>query len=301
MNIEQLRYLTAVFRTGSYSEAAQELYVTPQAVTKALKALENELGVKLVEKSGGRAVITDIGRHVCEDASAAVAIVDGIPSKVRSLSAQVRFPRELRLGISAFSMRGVALNVGERANLTAAFPMTKIDPVFSSPEGCFLAIKRGALDAAVVYGAYDFAGVASVPLGVSQMYVALTEASPLHDLDLLRLEDISGQPFIAPLDINYVYPKLLSLCSLKGIAPPGFLHQLMNPEEEREFLLAGGAMFVDSTSDVEQLVPGCRMITLQEECGLGISLSLVYRADAELPWLASLAEWLRSCILARHS
>ena len=45
MQLAQLNYLHAVIAEGSYAAAARVLYVTPQAVSKALIGLERELGL----------------------------------------------------------------------------------------------------------------------------------------------------------------------------------------------------------------------------------------------------------------
>mgnify|MGYP003375116275 CR=1 FL=1 len=45
MNISQLEYLVSAIHLGSYSRAAKEQFVTPQAVSKAIRTLESELGL----------------------------------------------------------------------------------------------------------------------------------------------------------------------------------------------------------------------------------------------------------------
>ncbi len=40
MNTEHLRYFITTVETGSYAEAARILYITPEGVSKAIKALE---------------------------------------------------------------------------------------------------------------------------------------------------------------------------------------------------------------------------------------------------------------------
>ena len=47
MRTEQLKYLVDVAETGSMNKTAERLFVSPQAVSKAIKQLEEELGVDL--------------------------------------------------------------------------------------------------------------------------------------------------------------------------------------------------------------------------------------------------------------
>lgn len=50
MNVVQLQYFIKVFDCQNYSDAATILSVSPQAVSKGIRALESELGLKLFEK-----------------------------------------------------------------------------------------------------------------------------------------------------------------------------------------------------------------------------------------------------------
>lgn len=50
MNVVQLQYFIKVFDYQNYSDAATKLSVSPQAVSKGIRALESELGLKLFEK-----------------------------------------------------------------------------------------------------------------------------------------------------------------------------------------------------------------------------------------------------------
>ena len=52
MDIRQLKYLSAVVNYGDYQLAARSLFISPQGLSKAIRQLENELGLALMEKVG---------------------------------------------------------------------------------------------------------------------------------------------------------------------------------------------------------------------------------------------------------
>src|SRR3954452_7299123 len=56
----------AAARAGSVSRAAQELGVTPSAVSQQIAALEIHLGTSLMVKSGRRVVLTEAGERYFE-------------------------------------------------------------------------------------------------------------------------------------------------------------------------------------------------------------------------------------------
>jgi DNA-binding transcriptional LysR family regulator len=68
MNFAQLKAFQAIANNGSVTRAAQLLHVSQPAVSKHLKKLEEDYGVKLFERSAGAAELTDAGssllRHV---------------------------------------------------------------------------------------------------------------------------------------------------------------------------------------------------------------------------------------------
>jgi LysR family nitrogen assimilation transcriptional regulator len=66
MQLQQLRYFLAVLDQGGFTRAAQHLGRTQQAVSKALRQLEDELGVRLLDRESGTPGPTAFGRELAE-------------------------------------------------------------------------------------------------------------------------------------------------------------------------------------------------------------------------------------------
>jgi LysR family transcriptional activator of nhaA len=64
LNYKHLRYFWAVAANGSIASAAEILHVTPQTISGQLRELEEQLGARLLQKSGRNLVLTDTGRMV---------------------------------------------------------------------------------------------------------------------------------------------------------------------------------------------------------------------------------------------
>ena len=64
MNLDQLRVLDAIVRTGSFRAAAEELHRAQSAVSYAVKNLESDLGVQLFSRDASRPVLTPEGQAV---------------------------------------------------------------------------------------------------------------------------------------------------------------------------------------------------------------------------------------------
>lgn len=64
MRIEQLEYLAAVARFGSFNRAAEELHISQSALSESVRNVERELGVVLFERGRSGARISDGGREI---------------------------------------------------------------------------------------------------------------------------------------------------------------------------------------------------------------------------------------------
>ena len=62
-SLNAVKAFEAAARSKSFTRAAEELFVTPGAVSQQVKALETELGLKLFNRERQRLVITEAGRE----------------------------------------------------------------------------------------------------------------------------------------------------------------------------------------------------------------------------------------------
>jgi DNA-binding transcriptional LysR family regulator len=68
MDLHHLRYLIALAEHQSFRKAADALCLTQPALSRSLQALEQELGVTLIERLGKRNILTPYGRQVVQSA-----------------------------------------------------------------------------------------------------------------------------------------------------------------------------------------------------------------------------------------
>ncbi len=62
MNINQIHYFLAIVRTKSFSEAAYDLFISQSSISKQIKSLEEELGIKLFTRTSNQRVLTPAGQ-----------------------------------------------------------------------------------------------------------------------------------------------------------------------------------------------------------------------------------------------
>ena len=63
MMLRQVQYFHGVVRTGSFTEAAEECFISQSAISQQIKALENDLGVKLLVRENRSFHLTKAGEY----------------------------------------------------------------------------------------------------------------------------------------------------------------------------------------------------------------------------------------------
>lgn len=87
MELSQLRYLQAVVRTGSVTEAAALERISQPSMSKQVRALERELGVALFHRVGRRVVATDAARELAECAGRVFDEIEATAARVTGTAA----------------------------------------------------------------------------------------------------------------------------------------------------------------------------------------------------------------------
>ncbi|UUZ77883.1 LysR family transcriptional regulator [Polaromonas sp. P1(28)-13] len=64
MNLRHLEHLLAVAETGSFSRAAEQQHLTQSALSRSIQTLEDDLGARLIDRSGKRNELTPLGQAV---------------------------------------------------------------------------------------------------------------------------------------------------------------------------------------------------------------------------------------------
>jgi DNA-binding transcriptional LysR family regulator len=98
LNVNQLRSFFAAARSGSITKAAEELRVTPAAVTSQVKQLEENIGLRLLFRSGNSMRLTDSGSAVFEKARKIFDEIDNLALFISDISRGKS--GELRIGCS---------------------------------------------------------------------------------------------------------------------------------------------------------------------------------------------------------
>lgn len=99
LNLKQLQHLLALAETGSFSRAAERVYLTQSALSRSIKMLEDDLGGPLVERLGRGSELTPLGEAVAARARRVVLQVEDLRDDIARLKSGEA--GSIRLGMAA--------------------------------------------------------------------------------------------------------------------------------------------------------------------------------------------------------
>ncbi|GIO28031.1 HTH-type transcriptional regulator BsdA [Ornithinibacillus bavariensis] len=105
MDIRQLRYFIAIVEERKISAAAKRLHMSQPPLSQQLKAMEEELGSKLVERSGKLLEVTEAGKALYKNALQITQLMEETKTEVKEVGKGVN--GRLTIGVNTFSVSGL--------------------------------------------------------------------------------------------------------------------------------------------------------------------------------------------------
>jgi DNA-binding transcriptional LysR family regulator len=145
MQMQQLRYFLAVVEHGGFTRAAEQLGRTQQAVSKALRLLEADVGVRLLDRDTGAPRPTAFGLLLLESARRMTREEGEFRARLQQLGSTSR--GEVRIGASVTVAGSLVTPATEL--MLAAHPGVAVSVVDGLQPSLVPAVGRGELDLAV--------------------------------------------------------------------------------------------------------------------------------------------------------
>lgn len=144
MNLRVLEMLIAVADAGSFAAAADRVGVTQSAISMQMKALEEDLGATLFDRSRRPPILNETGRRIVEGARDMVRLEQSL----RALAAGSRVRGRFRLGVIPTAATGLVPDA--LARLAARAPELQIRIESGLSADLTRRVAQGVLDAAVI-------------------------------------------------------------------------------------------------------------------------------------------------------
>lgn len=189
MTLQQLRYFIAACRHGSFSAAADSLYLAQPSLAEQVRRLEGELGVKLFVRAGRGLTLTDAGRLL-------LPYAENILATVEQAAASVKDTRELRGGTASLGTFGVAFRYMVQEVVTefvAKYPEVSVRVVGQNTVEVVEKIREGELEAGLITLPIDEQGLEIEPVMSDENLIA---ATGFADRRPVTIKDLTEMQFI---------------------------------------------------------------------------------------------------------
>ena len=193
--IQTFRY---VADCGSFNKAAEKLYITTASVMKQMNALEERIGVQLLERTNRGVFLTAAGKSLYKDAR---KIIQASHDAIQRAKEAAGISQSLiRIGTSLLNPCKVIMDLWAQVNDIDPHFQIKIVPFEDEHTNILTIISSLGKELDIIVGACDSAQWRSrcqvYPLGNYQICCAIPRSHPLATYPLLQLNDLSGETLI---------------------------------------------------------------------------------------------------------
>lgn len=181
LDTRSLQIFAAVANCLSFRQAAEQLHLSQPPLSRAVRQLEQRLGVALFERDTQHVALTPAGAELLPQALHILALLDQAEAGLRQ---RQQAPR-LRLGLTT------SVDPGLYRAFTGALPQAQTQ--FAASPRLVAALRAHRLDAAVIALPCRSHELHVLPLGRQPLMVALSSRHALARRRLLSLADLGGQ------------------------------------------------------------------------------------------------------------
>jgi DNA-binding transcriptional LysR family regulator len=214
MELYQLRSFAAVAEQGHLTRAADRLHVSQPALSAQIKALEDELGVALFERTSTGLVLTAAGQKLLPEAQKVVAAAQSLRSRARAIQGVV--VGRARVGTVSDPE---FVRVGDfLAHALEAHPLLEIELHHEISGAAFEKVRDGTLDASFYYGDLAHPSVTAVPLAEFAFRIVAPADWRARVADA-SWDDIVAMPWIMTPPISSMTALADGLFSARGVSP----------------------------------------------------------------------------------
>jgi LysR family transcriptional regulator, transcription activator of glutamate synthase operon len=222
MDIKQIHYFLSIVERGSFSAAANDLYISQSSLSKQIIALEKDIEVQLFDRSKRQIALTDAGKvfhkHALNIHSIHVSMVLDLRD-FRKTSASLSVA-----AIPVIAQYGITSYVAQFKRL---YPKINLNLEEREASTVLPALSQHKYDLAFVrdYG-IDTDQYATLEVVKDRMMVAVSKHHPMADRKSVSLAELSDENFIMFDKGTLVYELAITACQSEGFEPRVFYSSL---------------------------------------------------------------------------
>jgi LysR family hydrogen peroxide-inducible transcriptional activator len=217
MELQQLRYFCAIADTGSFTRAARQTHVSQPSLSQQIRKLEDELGVRLIDRLGRTVQLTELGRAFLPRARVVLRDLEAARSDVV----------ERKMCVSGPLFVGVIPTIAPYflppmlAAFSRKFPEVRVTVVEEITPLLLERLRAGTMDVAIAAlplpaRSHDFQ---SFPLREEKLFAVLPKQHSLAKRRAISLEELQDDPFVLLRDGHCFRETAFAACKRARLNP----------------------------------------------------------------------------------
>jgi DNA-binding transcriptional LysR family regulator len=278
VDVQALRYFVEVARRQGFTRAGESLHVTQPAISKRVRALEEELGTPLLLRQRRGVRLTDAGRIVLERAQGVMDSIRAMEEEVVELAAL----RRGRLRVGMPPIVGVAFFPPLLAEYHRTWPGIALALREEGSHQIEALVMEHELDVGAVVLPTDEKAFGTMPFVRDELRAVLHRSHPLARRRSLALRDLADTPFVLYRPDFALHGHILEACRRSG-----FEATVVSESSHWDFIVAMVAADI-GVALLPQTI--CRRLDRRQVRSIPMTgapipwdVALVWRRDRHLP------------------
>ena len=191
MLLKQMRYFVAILDCNSFTEAAEQMFISQSAISQQMKVLETELNVKLFSRKGRSFTLTPAGEYFYQKSKGILEQIEGIRRETIRLGEDSDRELQLRIAyISCYSGLELHRAVTEFARI---YPEVSINIINGTHEELYDRLRFGEVDLVLNDQRRAFSDeYVNFELLSCDCYIEVSVHNKLSQREFVTLEELKG-------------------------------------------------------------------------------------------------------------
>ena len=215
MEVHQLRYVSAVAESGSFSRAAERCQIAQPSLSQQVLKLEEELGAKLFDRLGRSVRLTEAGRAFLPHARAVLHEIEAARASVTDKSADVRGS----VAVGVIPTIAPYLMPRYTAAFAKSYPEARLRILEETTPVLIENLRSLSIDFAILALPLRSKDLNLFPLRSELLYAVLPPDHPHAQAKSLALRDLREEAFVMLRDGHCFRDLSLAACSHARVRP----------------------------------------------------------------------------------
>jgi DNA-binding transcriptional LysR family regulator len=236
--LKQIKYFQSVVRCGSFTEAAEQNFISQSAISQQIQALEKELGVTLLERKNRKFTLTPAGEYFYRKSLVLTADFEKLCQETVHIAQKDE--TALRIGyLKCYSGLEFQQAVSD---FSAKYPNVSISIINGNHEDLYDALRLGRVDLILNDQRRAFSDeYVNCILGTSECFIEVADSNPVAIRESVEVQELKNMPCILVASAGQRENEQKYYHDIVGIQGEFIFAENL---EEARMLVAGGKGFM---------------------------------------------------------